>query len=132
MIKQLFELKVLCTAVLSVMMLLALSGINQMQAQQSLTTGPAQTMTNDDYVQFRSDITDLMEETETNPAYNEVEVAIRLHFYKKIISFVAGGYSVNDAIYASVEPTKEYTQHYKNPDAVNVEELARETQSILL
>lgn len=132
MIKQVFELKVLCTGVLSVMMLLALSGINPMQAQQAITTGPAQEMTNDDYQQFRSDISDLMEDTESNPAYDEIEVAIRMYFYKKIISFVQDGYSVDGAIYASVTPTIEYTQYYRNPDAVNVEELARETQNILL
>lgn len=131
MIKLLTKPKVLCTAVLSVMMLLALSGINQLQAQQTITTGPAQVMTNDDYQDFRSNITDLMEDTESNPAYDEVEVAIRMYFYKKIISFVQGGYSVNDAIYASVAPTIEYTQNYRNPDVVNVEELARETQSAL-
>lgn len=128
MIKQQFKLKVLCTAVLSLTMLLAVSGVNQVQAQLSTA---ASGLTESEYQDFKSDIVTLMEETESNSAFNEIEIAVRMYFYEKIFDFVERGNSINDAIYASVAPTVEYTQNYRNPDAVNVEELAEETKDRL-
>ena len=133
MIKQLFKANLLGTLVLVAFMLLAVSGLNEVKAQQqaAVSLSTMQSITPSEFQDFRADLQQLVEETE-NSNLPETQIAIRLFFYKEVYKGVANGLAIEHAIERAVKPTLKYTEQFKSGSSVDVRAIAEETKQRLL
>lgn len=137
MIKQLFKAKAIATLVMAAFVLIAVSGFNEVKAQQQSATSLSQEIQANELdpaelAEFKSDLLSLIEDANTNPIYGNAEKSIRLELYDNVRRNVLGGLSIEQSVDAAVPVTKVYAQEEYPGHQVNIKQLATETKTRLL
>ena len=115
---------------LSSFLMVGISNVNSISAQSTIdaTGGLSET----ELANFEAEYEQIVQEIKDNTNLTETEQSVKLFFYDEIQERVNYGRSINNAIEASVVPTREYATKFKEGDLINFIHLVSEAKNRLL
>ncbi len=138
MIRHLFKANVLGAMLLTAVMVIAVSSVNQVQAQaiadkQSVASDatPKQPLSEPEFQDFKETMKDLIAETQSSSSLAEHVQAIRLEYYDNVVRTVVDGYSLEYSTEAAIALTEPLADKHGNGHQVDLEQLAEETLQLL-
>lgn len=132
MFKQLFNTKVLGTLILAISMVLAVSNVNELQAQLQDDEIQSPELSPSELAQFESEYEQLVQEINDNSNYTETEKAIRLKFYDLVKEKVTSGYGVEGSIESAIQPTRKFADNHREGNQINFIGLVQEAKQRFL